>query len=746
MSRPHLPLLGPTPASTCSDKRRWTRRRLGAALQLCLMAWLASGCNEYPVHSLLDSFEVRVTRALAQDQAVKIDFVWMIDHSPSMCQEQRQLAQGFNKFIETLQNYGKTKPTDPSFIDAQMAVVTVQQLPDSSEITKVGQFVHKAATELPLSCIERTKQPCLKDADCTKPQNFKLSNIDADSSLCPANGQVLASPLPGAPTLQPPPTSQDPNPAPVSRYYCKQANAAPTPDQPGSLFNNNDNCSINTICQHRCFSDADCYAVFEPDVPDGQHRVKCNKAGAPAPAGCMFPPESDGCPSPDKLPSVLKQSVAADVVGVDGKARKGTQLDWFRCMATVGANQSPEASFEGGLRSVWTALDPNGINCPKDAKGQPTKDCQYKQLVRDDAYLVIVMVSDDDDCSYAFELDPFIGDATSQQAKEAIKTLFPKETANGCQVLGDRSAGNSDLNAGYCEYLQFKDKLAGKAPRTCPMDCVTLPKGSAEALKCEADASAEVAKIVAENQFHPNIIKERALQNYKFATVTDFVNRFRSLKSDPARVIFAAVTGDSVAQDQGQKLRDRASVYRSLLRNQATLQQPYICQGSRGESNFGSRYIRVAEAFGDNGIVANICEGADFSKALDGIANTILSRVVKICLPHPPGRGKNGEPLLKVTRKRGNGATETMQFVSDPTKPEAGKDTAFYIKATADCLQVTPELAAQQGQSCGSTRDCPTGLACVDKLCKVYSEAIYFPITPKQGDEIQVNYAADIGL
>ena len=56
---------------------------------LSCLAVLATGCNDYPVHSLLDSFEVRVTRALTRNQAVKVDFLWMIDHSSSMCQEQR---------------------------------------------------------------------------------------------------------------------------------------------------------------------------------------------------------------------------------------------------------------------------------------------------------------------------------------------------------------------------------------------------------------------------------------------------------------------------------------------------------------------------------------------------------------------------------------------------------------------------------------------------------------------------------
>lgn len=694
--------------------------RAAALLQIALMlgssVWL-SGCNDYPVHSLLDSFEVRVTRALARDKAVKIDFLWMIDHSSSMCQEQRQLAQGFQKFIATLQNYGRTKPTDPPFIDAQMAVVTVQQLPDAAEIKRIGQFVHKPATDLPPACIERTKQPCLKDADCTKPIPFKLVNSDPNSSMCPADAQLTADPLPDG------------------SWSCKANTDSPQ-------FNSNDNCSINTACQLRCQSDSDCYAVFEKDVPADQHRVKCNKATAIP--GCMFPPETGDCPPADQLPGVLKQSV--DIKDAKGK-KIGTQLDWFRCIANVGANQQPEAKFEGGLRSLWTALDtsPGSVNCPHKEGTKPAADCQYNQLVRPDAYLVLIAVSDDDDCSYAFDLDPFIGDGTSPEAKAAAKALFSTELQTYCQQYGDRTAGNRDLANGYCEYLKFKDKQGGKPPRKCPSDCYTMPAGP-DRQACEAEAFVNITQIIKDNP-------ETKMQNKRFASVTDFVDRFRSLKPDPARVIFATITGDSMAKTGlgGKSMEDtvsadRASYYRSFLRNQASLQAPYICNGGRGESGYGSRYIQVAKAFGDNGLVANICEGTDFSNALDQIANTILTRVVKVCLPHPPNRDeKTNLPLLSVIRKRG-ATSQAMQYVSDPDAPAANKENTYYIKATADCLTVSPELAAQQGQRCLKTKDCPTGLDCIDGLCKVYSEAIYFPVTPKQGDDIQVNYAADIGL
>ncbi|MBM4342164.1 MAG: hypothetical protein FJ100_02170 [Deltaproteobacteria bacterium] len=689
---------------------------------VALAAMIAGGCNDYPVHSLLDSFEVRVTRQLARDKAVKIDFLWVIDHSSSMCQEQRALANGFQKFIKSLQDYGKVKETDPSFIDAQMAVVTVQQVPDGKSIKKIGKFVHSPATTLPPSCIEKSKQPCMSDGDCFKPKCFVYSNFDTNSCMCPQGGEKCLTPA----GLK------------AGDWFCKFS--PPEPPATINTFNNNDNCSVNTSCQLRCKTDSDCYAMFEPTVPPGgAHKVFCNTVVQPA--GCMFKPETTGCPPAEKLPGVLKQTVAAEVDLGDGVKKKGTQLDLFRCNATVGANQEPEALFEGGLRSAWIALDPNGPNCPRDKNGKPTGTCQYNDLVRQDAYLVIVMVSDDDDCSITFELDSYLGDITSDDQKALLLKLFPKELQRSCQGYNDRVAGNRDLLVGYCEYARFKDPVGKK--RKCPAECENLAdKASQEYKDCTAEAEANIAALLKDNP-------QGQLRNWRFAAVSDFVNRFKSLKSDPARVIFATITGDALkpsAPVPGWTVeRDRASYYRSVLRNTAGVQSVYICSGERGESGYGSRYIQVADAFGDNGLVANICEGADFSVALQNVADLILSRVVKVCLPHPPSYDPATKaPLIKVSRQRGTAKIQ-MKYVSGPSDKAANGDS-FYVKATADCLIGKAGLSALQGQACKSTKDCPAGLACQDGLCKVYGEAIYFPVTPQQGDVIEVNYPADIGL
>lgn len=686
--------------------------RLLLVSALCL---LTLSCNTYPVHSLLENFRVRVTDKLSADEAVKLDFLWVIDHSASMCQEQRDLAKGFKSFIEQLQSLGS--------IDAQMAVVTVQQVQDKSEIKVVGRFMHNPAQALPANCMERVRYPCLTDGECAQPRSFTFPQ-PTDSTLCePASKQFTPA-------------------FPDTSWRCVAPSAA------SNLANVN--CSLNSYCVARCkdiTNHTDCRAMFEPNVPKDQQRIKCVIPGGGTnldQAGCLFPPESDGCPPADQLPPVLKSD----------------QLDLFRCNATLGAGQLFEAGFEGGFRSAWTALDPNGPNCSYDAcvahlrscctdggawckddqndakcskdKAEmcemlkDEKNCQNRALVRDGAYLVIVFVSDDDDCSVDHKLNPL------------DKNVITKEVWGSCQRLGDQLAGNYALNEGNCEFKRGKD-----ANVYCPSDCSagSTKKDSSGKLKCPngcKDGSAEqnacMAKV--DEGFDKMVRVHNAIP-----PVGRWVNLFKSLKPDPARVIVAAIAGDTLETDNpAQAFRDRVNYYNSTFKDVAPKQVPYVCEGSRGEAGYGSRYVEMAQSFGDNGVVQNICKGSDFGAALENIATTILKRVVKVCLPQPPFE-QDGLPQLTVTRTR-NGTAEVMEYTDGP---QAGNDKSFYIAPSPDCRAGKADLPGQLA-ACKVTRDCSAGLTCIDGLCQAYNDAIFFSEVPDPTDVIEINYAADLGL
>lgn len=322
------------------------------AAVLCL-GTLAS-CNDYPVHSLLDSFEVRVTSQLSQTDPIKLDFLWVIDHSPSMCQQQVELAKGFNDFITALQTLGQ--------IDAQMAVVTVQQVADvgsQGNIKKIGQFNRRAETVFPPNCIERVRMPCVSDDQCYSKSGFdyKFTAGQAQdakgscSSLCP---QLPDAKGPYEKHYENTLATQAPDAMSKKDWKCKASSVT---------YVSNDNCSVNSYCWKHCTSgpteaqkaagDKECRDLYEKDVPADKQRIKCFVPGGSTfeAAGCQFPPVTNDCPinpatgKPDDLPAVLTQK----------------NLDLFHCIATVGASSTQEAALKAvyGLPGTrWTQAGP----------------------------------------------------------------------------------------------------------------------------------------------------------------------------------------------------------------------------------------------------------------------------------------------------------------------------------------------------------------------------------------------------
>ncbi|MFZ4578785.1 MAG: hypothetical protein ACOYOB_10365 [Myxococcota bacterium] len=521
---------------------------------------------------------------VAQPGPRKVDFLWVIDHSSSMCQEQRALAKGIDQFVAGLQAQGT--------IDAQMAVVTVQQIADlggptvaTNQVKHVGQFMHAAATSFPPNCMERVRIPCSSDDTCAQASVTHLFSPLGPSSMCPASGTTtMANPL-GA----------------VPGWKCNK------PSTVQKLTNQN--CSINSYCEKRCTSDTECRELFEPTVPVAERRSICYVPGGTTPeqAGCMFPPDTQDCPAPDQLPAVLK----SNPVDAAGQPAGKSNLDYFKCLATLGAGTSTESKFEGGLRSAWHALDPNGPNCPKDGSGQPTADCQNRQLLRDDADLVLVFVSDDDDCSVDLGVElPNLNAAD----KKANLAFVSTEDRDHCNLLGDAAGANQGLNEGNCEFRKVTDPSL-----TCLSDCVGLPLGSQQHQTCVTAAEVAVGASVKKDA--------------RFAPVAVFVDKFRSLKADPSRVRVAVVTGDSLYQGgataaatEWQKRVDIAQFYRAAMKDTAPGQAPYVCGGRRGESAFGARYLELARLFGDNGFVQNICKSEAFTDGLTSMAAWVVAQ------------------------------------------------------------------------------------------------------------------------
>ncbi len=448
------------------------------ATGLVIAALLATtGCNRVPVEGLEKSFSIEVQQKAAVGDKVKIDYLWVIDNSTSMCEEQVALTANFSKFTERLQ--------ESANIDARVAVTTMDMQCDVENPninSSKGVFNQKSATGFPPSCFAKKIYECEEDAEC--------------------NGL-------GDPGL----------------WQCK-------PHLTSSSCMTNPNGSINTFCQRQCQTDKECQDKF-----NNENYVCAKPSGNPEDFGCLLPPQTDACPA--KMPPFLE----------------GDDLANFGCLATVGVNQLKCFKYEQGLNSALNALDRNGPN-----KAQATS------FMRDDAYLVIIFVSDEDDCSVP-------------KGKAIHEDFY-----DNCATLGDTDQGG------------------------------------------------------------------------KLEPVAHFINRYKTLKSDPTKVIVAAIAGDSTSGDPAQVDADRVDFMESKGSKKDCYHQTYICDSKAGKADWGSRYLELAEGFGINGIFTNICSEQGIGPALSQIADTIIRVINKICLPKPV---LSSESLIVVKQKT-DGSQQVM--------------------------------------------------------------------------------------
>ncbi|MBL8785509.1 MAG: hypothetical protein JNJ59_11445 [Deltaproteobacteria bacterium] len=472
------------PSPTASSPLRRTASLAGVGLGLMGLLASMGACNDTPVANLEKSFTLKVTKDTGDGEPIKIDFLWVIDNSSSMCQEQQALAANFRTFVDQIRTAFD--------IDPRIAVTTVDAQCDVNNTTifsSKGKFNQRPARAFPPPCQVNERVECLSDNDC--------SGIDCEVyGSCQNQGE----------------------------WACRTT--------PSASCVTNPNGSINTTCRRRCTGDAECKTLF------GDDKYVCQKPSAnQADWGCIRPPDSaDTAVCPDELPPFLD----------------GNNLDLFPCIATVGVNQEKCLKFEQTLRSGYMALDKNGLNSE-----------QAKGFLRDDAYLVVVFVSDEEDCSVA---------DTATVSEESYET---------------------------CGLLKTTDEGGPLVP------------------------------------------------------VAHYVNKFKALKSDPGKVIVAAIGGDSLKSDPAEIALDRSAYIQSKGDPKTCYHQTSICSSVNGTADFGSRFLSLTKSFGPNGSFANICGDNGIEVALQQIARTIVTVVNKVCLPRQVLGG------LSVVRTR-NGVQTTL--------------------------------------------------------------------------------------
>lgn len=451
------------------------RAWIGVVLVGAVFASLAS-CNHEPVKGLERSFTLKVEKRSGTGDPIPIDFLWVVDNSSSMCQEQLSLADSFETF---------TTQIETSFqIDPRLAVTShdVQCAvdPGSQIYSSKGVFNTIPATAFPPPCQERRTRTCFADSACANMDCFVRGDCnDRDDPDCTCDG-------------------------PQGRWTCRHPNTESCVENP--------NGTINSECVRRCSTDEECQVLF------GDMTYICQKPSANVDDwGCVRPPATSTCPA--TVPAVLD----------------ATNIDLFPCAATVGVNQEKCFKYEQGMNAALMAISPTGVNAE-----------QARGFLRDDAYLVIIFISDEDDCSVRDPNNP---------------TSIDEGDYDTCALLKTTDQGGPLVPVGH------------------------------------------------------------------------FVNRFKSLKQDPGKVIIAAIGGDSISDDPAQVDADRQAYVESKGSAKDCYHQTSICLSDNGKADYGSRYRELTESFGPNGKFTNICKDEGIGPALDAIAETILTVLNQICLP-----------------------------------------------------------------------------------------------------------------
>ncbi|MCA9521985.1 MAG: VWA domain-containing protein, partial [Myxococcales bacterium] len=275
---------------------------------LLSLGFQSGACNNVPVKAISGTFSVQNEVTDRRPEIPKIDILWVIDNSNSMCEEQINLTKNFEAFIKGF--------TETIQADFRIAVVTTHATGVDGGKFQVTQGQYET---------------------CSRQYTFDCTKDTAGDALCEAQFG------PG--------------------WKCSYA---------GSIQKYS-NGKVNSTCIRRCGDDQTCNAEFS----DGQYFC-LNKATFNTPtdfSSCNLVTDTTKCDGVDASLGFITNNTP-DI-------KKA-----FECIATVGTTSDSDAQLEMGLLAAKLALDKNGKN-----------GTQATNFLRDDAFLAIIMVSDEDDCS-----------------------------------------------------------------------------------------------------------------------------------------------------------------------------------------------------------------------------------------------------------------------------------------------------------------------------------------------------------
>jgi len=672
---------------------------------------LAFACNEVPVGNLTSSYIVQVEELREHGSPARLDILWVVDDSPSMCQEQQSLAASFDKFLEVFQEYAS--------IDMRLAVTTTNVCPAEKFGAVRGKFMYQPAELFPPECVQKRVIPCQQDAECQgnpalpDSQNwvcdaepaqhlYTCDKPDPKYGVDPYEGDILHTvnstcqykcDREGAPAgcartfggpdgcsdtceggCSIPDCIKDPTLTGINgcgtlcavgaqcESECAEILSDPTlcqeicgADDPAACFTVCQQVFKDPSCNNMCASDWDCMKKCESYLYDS---AKCENVCAGG--GDCFETCSDV--------EFEKQDFLCTMVC------EGTYDCEDKCIAEFG-DKTYRCLYPGGDESrAGCLLPPSTAYCPEKGPTMLDKEVaeQYFQDWKD-----IEWAGNPD---WRGLDDKTVRGLIFEQLFICMASVGAAQSICGNQEQGLLAAwmalDKDGENAAQAQSFLREDAFLLIVIVSDEDDCSSTEKIAAiESGKCACKA--DTNGCTPDGNCDPT-------QSGPLYPVSTFINRLKSLKSDPAQVVLAVIVGDVVPGSATSPVEDVAQIrgrfYECKCDQGLYAPYTYACLSAQGKADIGNRYMQVAQGFGPRyGQVSNICSDEGLEGSLQEIGELVVPLLTAICLPRPMAEDEfieihlvteNGENFLQepITPENPDGDYELMK--NFPTCPE----------------------------------------------------------------------------
>jgi hypothetical protein len=382
----------------------------------------------------------------------------------------------------------------------------------------------------------------------------------------------------------------------------------------------------------------------------------------------------------------------------------------FQCIGLLGA---AGCGFEHQLASIDRALGADG------AGPAPAMNTGF---IRDGAYLGIVMLTNEDDCSAPASGGPLPifslnGDNTNDINTPASVGGPPDGPIANFRCNGGPLGGHlcQDLNPNSTDMTDFS-----QPPINPPADAMGTAAAPILPLSnCESNESPSSG----------------------LTPVSKFVMDIKALKPDPAnQILVAAVTGVTEVGGDPTNLQPVPYTVQWLpgagpAASQLWPSIQHNCTSGNGDGSFADPAVRIAQfvhGFGSNGVLASICDN-NYAQSMAAIAAKIGALITPKCITGVIQQ-VNGQPDCTVTNEvENNGITKQLAVPACATSNNAapcwqfvapgGMDPAGVVnKCTAgtQALYVSPDpnnLTPQNLDSLVQCSTCVTGISAAGCPC-----------------------------